>query len=143
MNNCHLWILKIYQLDIRNIHYPWYIHGIREIYAKIYASVYYIFCTVVTCLLQSAPTHACITFDDGSTSVVPTKNIVNQSNLKVNGMCEVKWTDGKVYYATIVALGKASSRLCISFDLKRLFLQVGAKRWKPNWQKVSHKHVRS
>ncbi|KAL5474534.1 hypothetical protein EMCRGX_G026492 [Ephydatia muelleri] len=51
------------------------------------------------------PTHACITFDDGSTSVVPTKNIVNQSNLKVNGMCEVKWTDGKVYYATIVALG--------------------------------------
>eukprot|EP00731_Ephydatia_muelleri_P033675 Em0035g12a len=51
------------------------------------------------------PTHACITFEDGSTSVVPTKNIVNQSNLKVNGMCEVKWTDGKVYYATIVALG--------------------------------------
>ena len=98
---------------------------------------------VVTCLLQSAPTHACITFDDGSTSVVPTKNIVNQSNLKVNGVCEVKWTDGKVYYATIVALGKASSRLCISFDLKRLFLQVGAKRWKPKWQKVSHKHVRS
>eukprot|EP00731_Ephydatia_muelleri_P000189 Em0001g189a len=61
---------------------------------------------VVTCLLQSAPTHACITFDDGSTSVVPTKNIVNQSNLKVNGVCEVKWTDGKVYYATIVALGR-------------------------------------
>ncbi|KAL5515145.1 hypothetical protein EMCRGX_G000270 [Ephydatia muelleri] len=52
------------------------------------------------------PTHACITFDDGSTSVVPTKNIVNQSNLKVNGVCEVKWTDGKVYYATIVALGR-------------------------------------
>ena len=30
MNNCHLWILKIYQVDIRNIHYPWYIDGIRK-----------------------------------------------------------------------------------------------------------------
>ena len=40
MNNCHLGILEIYQVDIRNIHYPWYIDGIREIYAKIYASVY-------------------------------------------------------------------------------------------------------
>ena len=47
MNNCHLWILKIYQVDIRNIHYPWYIDGIRKIYAKIYAIVYYVFCTVV------------------------------------------------------------------------------------------------
>ena len=46
MNNCHLWILKIYQVDIRNIHYPWYIDGIRKIYAKIYAIVYYVFCTV-------------------------------------------------------------------------------------------------
>ena len=33
MNNCHLWILKIYQVDIRNIHYPWYIDGIRKIYS--------------------------------------------------------------------------------------------------------------
>ena len=46
MNNCHLWILKIYQVDTRNIHYPWYIDGIRKIYAKIYAIVYYVFCTV-------------------------------------------------------------------------------------------------
>ena len=46
MNNCHLWILKIYQVDIRNIHYPWYIDGIRKIYAKIYAIVYYVICTV-------------------------------------------------------------------------------------------------
>ena len=46
MNNCHLWILKIYQVDIRNIHYPWYIDGIRKIYAKIYTIVYYVFCTV-------------------------------------------------------------------------------------------------
>ena len=83
---------------------------------------------LVTCLLQLAPTHVCITFEDGSPSVEPTKNVVNQSNLKVNDVCEVKWTDGKVYKATIVALGKASSRLCISVDLKRLFLQVGAKR---------------
>ena len=49
MNNCHLWILKIYQVDIRNIHYPWYIDGIRKIYAKIYAIVYYVFCTVLPC----------------------------------------------------------------------------------------------
>ena len=46
MNNCHLWILKIYQVDIRNIHYPWYIDGIRKIYTKIYAIVYYVVCTV-------------------------------------------------------------------------------------------------
>ena len=46
MKNCHLWILKIYQVDIRNIHYPWYIDGIRKIYANIYAIVYYVFCTV-------------------------------------------------------------------------------------------------
>ena len=47
MNNCHLWILKIYQVDIRNIHYPWYIDGIRKIYTKIYAIVYYVVCTVL------------------------------------------------------------------------------------------------
>ena len=47
MNNCHLWILKIYQVDIRNIHYPWYIDGIRKIYTKIYAIVYYVVCTVM------------------------------------------------------------------------------------------------
>ena len=47
MNNCHLWILKIYPVDICNIHYPWYIDGIRKIYAKIYAIVYYVCCTVV------------------------------------------------------------------------------------------------
>ena len=34
MNNCHLGILEIYQVDIRNIHYPWYIDGIREISQK-------------------------------------------------------------------------------------------------------------
>eukprot|EP00731_Ephydatia_muelleri_P002728 Em0001g2728a len=51
------------------------------------------------------PTHACITFEDGSPSVVPTKKIVDQSNLKVNDVCEVRWTDGKGYRATIVALG--------------------------------------
>ncbi|KAL5469100.1 hypothetical protein EMCRGX_G030296 [Ephydatia muelleri] len=51
------------------------------------------------------PTHACITFEDGSPSVVPTQKIVDQSNLNVNDACEVKWTDGKGYRATIVALG--------------------------------------
>eukprot|EP00731_Ephydatia_muelleri_P001803 Em0001g1803a len=51
------------------------------------------------------PTHACITFEDGSPSVVPTQKIVVQSNLNVNDACEVKWTDGKGYRATIVALG--------------------------------------
>ena len=54
MNNCHLWILKIYQVDIRNIHYPWYIDGIRKIYAKIYAIVYYVFCTVLYGVVQGA-----------------------------------------------------------------------------------------
>ena len=52
MNNCHLWILKIYQVDIRNIHYPWYIDGIRKIYAKIYAIVYYVFCTVLVAIAR-------------------------------------------------------------------------------------------
>ena len=37
----------------------------------------------------------------------------DQSNLKVNDVCEVKWTDRKVYKAMIVTLGKASSKLCI------------------------------
>ena len=38
---------------------------------------------------------------------------MTQSNLKVNDVCEVKWMDRKVYKAMIVALGKASSKLCI------------------------------
>ena len=58
MNNCHLWILKIYQVDIRNIHYPWYIDGIRSIYAIIYAIVYYVFCTVIEYLQNVLVTYS-------------------------------------------------------------------------------------
>ena len=40
VNNSHLWILKVYiTLDMYSIH----IDGIREIYTKIYNSVYYTF----------------------------------------------------------------------------------------------------
>ena len=52
MNNSHLRILDIFQVDTRNIHYPWYIDGICEIYAKIYASAYYVFCTVLVDLVE-------------------------------------------------------------------------------------------
>ena len=67
-------------------------------------------------VLQLAPTHVCVTFDDGSPSVVPTKNLVNQSNVKVNDVCEVRWTDGKVYTARIVAIGKTFLSLPFHFD---------------------------
>ncbi|KAL5515727.1 hypothetical protein EMCRGX_G000934 [Ephydatia muelleri] len=67
----------------------------------------------------SAPTHAVVSFEsDGTTSVVPFKNIVGgySSSVKAGGVCEVQWNDKKKYAATVLAVGSSKEMTTVLDD---------------------------
>lgn len=71
----------------------------------------YVICSKYVLNCDLAPTHAVVSFEsDGTTSVVPFKNIVGgySSSVKAGGVCEVQWNDKKKYAATVLAVGKQS-----------------------------------
>ncbi|KAL5510587.1 hypothetical protein EMCRGX_G006153 [Ephydatia muelleri] len=66
-----------------------------------------------------APTHAVVSFEsDGTTSVVPFKNIVGgySSSVKAGGVCEVQWNDKKKYAATVLAVGSSKEMTTVLDD---------------------------
>ena len=64
----------------------------------------------ISCVMKatSGPTHFVVKFkEDGAISMVPGKHIVEPvtANLKVSDECKVKWSDKKIYLATVMAMG--------------------------------------